>query len=39
MDEKYADTESDIAAKRMLKAANVSYRKVKNMKIIVEDEE
>lgn len=38
MDEKYADTESDIAAKRMLHAANVSTRKMKNIKITVEDE-
>lgn len=36
-DEKYAETESDIAAKRMLKAANVSYRKMPFMKIMVED--
>ena len=37
MDEKYAGTESDIAAKRMLKAANVNCRKIDIMKILVED--
>ncbi|MDY0209709.1 MAG: deaminase, partial [Bacilli bacterium] len=37
IDEKYAGTESDIAAKRMLKAANVNCRKIDIMKILVED--
>ena len=36
MDEKYADTESDIGAKRMPAANELSHE---NMKIIVEDEE
>jgi dCMP deaminase len=37
MNDKYRDTESDIAAKRMLDAAKVTYEKMKEIKIVLED--
>lgn len=37
MDEKYCGNESDIASKKMLDAAGVSYRKMKMMKIQLEE--
>ena len=36
-DEKYKDTPSDKAAKRMLEAAGVTYRKIKDFNIVKED--
>lgn len=36
--DKYNGTDSDIAAKKMLDAANVEYRKIKKIKLTLEDE-
>lgn len=36
MDDKYNNTDSDVAAKKMLDAANVKYRKVSKIKLNIE---
>lgn len=37
LSDKYENTESDLAAKRMLNAANVNFRKMEQFEIIVKD--
>lgn len=38
LSDKYNNTESDIAAKRMLDAAGVKYRKIPSFQIEIKDE-
>ena len=39
MDDKYNGTDGDIASKKMLDAAGISYKKIDKIKVSIEDEE